>query len=99
MPSYLVESYLANSAAELADARTRARRAAELDDGVRYVRTTYLPEDELVLHVFQASSDDVLRRAAALAALPYERISPAVEDGDASAMRRRATTHRKEEGQ
>ena len=80
MPSYLVESYLTDSSAAVADARERAQLAAELGSGVRYVRTTFLPGDETVLHVFEAASADALERAARLAALAHERIVEAVED-------------------
>jgi hypothetical protein len=81
VPSYLVESYLADSPAAAADAEARARLAAELDDGVRYVRTTFLPADELVMHVFEAASADAVRCAAGRAGLPYERVVEAVEGG------------------
>jgi hypothetical protein len=77
MPSYLVESYASGSAA--ADQRERARRAAELGTGVRYLRTTFLPGDETVLHAFEAASPESLREAAHAAELPYERIVEAVE--------------------
>jgi len=79
MPTYLVEAYGANSDNALADARERALRAAELAGEVRYLRTTYLPQDEVLLHAFEAPSRDVLGRAVRLAALPYERIVEAVE--------------------
>jgi hypothetical protein len=46
---------------------------------VRYVRTTFLPGDETVLHVFEAPSAGALARAGRLAALHYERIIEAVE--------------------
>jgi hypothetical protein len=78
MPSYLVESYGAGPAA-LQDARERARRAAALGDDVRYVRTTFLPGDETVLHLFEAPSLEALDDAGRRAALPFERIVEAVE--------------------
>jgi hypothetical protein len=77
MPSYLVESYAANGA--VADARAQARRAAELGMDVRYVRTTFLPTDEVALHLFEAPSIAALRHAGNLAALRYERIVEALE--------------------
>jgi len=77
MRSYLIESYAAESLVE--DQRRRARRAAELGTGVRYVRTTFLPGDETLLHVFVASSPDALRVAAREAALQVDRIVEAVE--------------------
>ncbi len=79
MPSYLVESYLADTPAALEDARERARRAAELAEGVRYVRTTFLPGDETILHLFEAPSAAVLDEAGRRAALQFERIVEAVE--------------------
>ena len=77
MPSYVIESYAAGSVVQ--DQQERARLAAELGTGVRYVRTTFLPEDETLLHLFEATSPDALRRAARDAALAYERIVEAVE--------------------
>ena len=84
MPSYLVESYLADSPQAVDDARKRARRAAELGAGVRYLRTTFLPGDETILHLFEAPSAAVLDDAGRRAALPFERIVEAVEGSDDS---------------
>jgi hypothetical protein len=89
MPNYLVESYLADTPAAVEEARERARSLADDGDGVRYVRTTFLPDDETVLHVFEAASAEALERAARLAALEYERIVEAVErSADGGAARR-----------
>lgn len=77
MRSYVVESYGAGNVVQ--DQRDRARLAAELGTGVRYVRTTFLPSDETLLHVFEATSPDALRAAAQDAALQFERIVEAVE--------------------
>ena len=52
---------------------------ATLGDGVRYVRTTYVPEDEVVLHLFEAPSAEALRTAGRTAALEFERIVEAQE--------------------
>lgn len=79
MPSYLVESYANDSPAVLADARGRARRTAELGAGIRYLRTTFLPRDETLLHLFEAPSLEALDVAGRLAALRFERIVEAVE--------------------
>jgi hypothetical protein len=78
VPSFLVEAYGAGPSA-VDDARTRARRTAELGDGVRYLRTTYLPSDEVVLHLFEAPSAATLDAAGRRAALQFERIVEAVE--------------------
>jgi hypothetical protein len=77
MPSYLVESYATKSGVE--SDRERARLTAELGTGVRYVRTTFLPADETILHLFEATSAEVLRRAARRAALQCDRIVEAIE--------------------
>jgi hypothetical protein len=77
VPSYLVESYAA--AVTVDEARRRARRAAELEEGVRYLRTTFLPHDETILHLFEAPSATVLERAGRLAMLEFDRIVEAVE--------------------
>ena len=79
MPSYLVESFAAGSVVE--SHRERARRAAELGTGIRYIRSTFLPGDETVLHLFEATSAEALRRAAQNAALQYDRIVEAIERG------------------
>lgn len=79
MPSYLVESYVARSPAALEASRERARKAAELGAGVLYVRSTYLPGDEVALHLFEAPSIEALDAAGRSAALEFERIVEAVE--------------------
>lgn len=79
MPSYLVEAYSAGSEAAVADAKERAHRTAELAEGVRYVRTTFLPDDETILHLFEAPSASAIDEAGRRAALQFERIVEAVE--------------------
>jgi hypothetical protein len=59
--------------------RERARLAAKLGTDVRHLRTTFLPGDETLLHVFEAESPEALREAARTAELPYDRIVEAVE--------------------
>jgi hypothetical protein len=77
VPTYVVESYAAVGG--VGSQRERARLAARPGSGVGYVRTTFLPGDETVLHVFDAASVEALRRAIQDAALPYDRIVEAVE--------------------
>jgi hypothetical protein len=79
MPSYLVESYLPAQPKLLAEARSRARRAAELAPGVRYLRTTFLPEEETCFHLFEAPSATALGEAARRAQLGHTRIVEALE--------------------
>jgi len=82
MPRFVVESY--SSGAGIDEARDRARRTAELADGVTYLRTMFLPADETVLHVFDAPSAEVLGEAGLSAALPFQRIVEAVEASEPS---------------
>ena len=79
MKTYLVESYVARSSAALEASREKARATAELSVGVRYVRTTFLPTDEIALHLFEAPSVEALDRAGRLASLQFERILDAVD--------------------
>ena len=69
MPSYLVETYLARGdQRRRASWERRARSAAEdlttRGTGVRFIRSLYVPEDEISFFVFDAPS----RRDVALAA-------------------------------
>ena len=77
MPTFIVESYGAESA--VADQRTRAAEAAELGAEIRYIRTTIVPGDQTLLHLFEAASPDALRGAVALAGLDCDRIVEVVE--------------------
>lgn len=77
MPSYFVESYASDSGVD--EARARARLAGDLGPGIRYVRTTFLPGDETIFHMFEAPSLEALRDAGHRAALHYQRIVEAVE--------------------
>jgi hypothetical protein len=89
MPNYVVESYLVNTPAAVTEARQRARSLADDGLGVRYVRTTFLPDDETILHVFEAPSLAAMRRAAGRADLQYERIVEAVESTASSPSQER----------
>jgi hypothetical protein len=84
MPTYLVEAYMPRSHAhEARAAGRRARVAAEelSREGipVRYVRTTFLPDDETCFHLFEAVSADAVEEVARRAELGRARVVPAVE--------------------
>jgi hypothetical protein len=84
MPRYLVESYLPRTrAAQLASTKERARRSAEAmsDEGVsvRHVRSTFLADDEVCLHLFDAPSAGAVEEVSRRAAIEYDRIVEAVE--------------------
>jgi hypothetical protein len=81
---YLVEAYVPRSRAREARAAGRDARAAteELSrEGttVRYVRTTFLPNDETCFHVFEAASEEAVGEVCRRAGLRSARIVPAVE--------------------
>lgn len=83
MPCYLVERYLLQMTSEpLATTARRAKQAAEQLSGrgttVRYLHSTFLPQDEMCLCLFQAGSARAVAEANEAAGLPYERISEAI---------------------
>jgi hypothetical protein len=84
VPTYLVETYMPRSHAQGARAAGRRAEAAaeELSrEGtpVRYVRTTFLPDDETCFHVFVAESTDSIEAFSRRAALGDVRVVRAVE--------------------
>jgi hypothetical protein len=79
MPSYLIEGYLPRSrAAELTDAVARFRRTAErlTAEGVpvRHVRSSFLPTDELFMHLVEAQSAEAAGELTKRAGIAPERI-------------------------
>jgi hypothetical protein len=78
MPTFLVESYLPQSASAHEEAPESARLAAELANkegvAVRYLRTTLLPSDETCFHLFEAASIAVVEAVAARAGLACDRV-------------------------
>jgi DNA-binding CsgD family transcriptional regulator len=84
MPHYLVESYTANSSDAVDEALERAGSVDNEQAGIRYVRTTFVPGDEMVLHMFEAPSAEALDEAGRAVALPCDRIVEAVEGPPAS---------------
>ena len=84
MRGYLVEVYVPRTRAGEAHASgCRARAAAEelsLEGAsIRYVRTTFLPDDEMCFHHFEASSSEHVAEACRRAELDHARIVLAIE--------------------
>jgi hypothetical protein len=52
----------------------RAREAAEQSTAVRFVRSIFVPEDEMCFFVFEAESADAVALLAEQAALPIDRV-------------------------
>jgi hypothetical protein len=83
--TYLIETYLPRSrVAELevraADLRAAVLELREAGARIRYVRSTFLPEDETCFHVVEGSSRRVVQTAIAHANLAADRISEAVDE-------------------
>jgi hypothetical protein len=84
MPRYLVETYIPRSRA--GEARAAGRRitaiAEELSrEGtpVRYIRTTFLPDDETCFHSFEAVSANAVEEVSRRAKLGRARVVRALE--------------------
>ena len=87
MATYVVEAYLPNSAAARELARRAARRLAEASDGISYVRSVFLPDEETVFHVFEAPSPEDVIDAAVKAELAVDHIAAAIEGSSDDAGR------------
>jgi hypothetical protein len=71
---YLLETYLARSqSAGLTELDKRLRQAAQ-GQPVRYLRTTYLPEDETCFHYIEAPTAAAAERFAEHAQLAIDRV-------------------------
>jgi hypothetical protein len=86
VPSYLVETYLARgSAGDRYENDRLARSAAEAltreGTRVRFVGSTFVPEDEMCVYTFDASSSRDAARAAERAGLDAMRVVEAVSSG------------------
>lgn len=83
VPNYIVETYVPQGREEVDRAAARARDAAESLTGegtaIRFLRSTFVPADELCFFVFEAESSEVVGEATARAAIAVERIVEAVE--------------------
>ena len=84
VPRYLVESYIPRSRPRQAhaagrDARTAAEELVREGTHVRYVRTTFLPDDETCFHIFEAASEEAVGEACRRAGIDTGRIVPAIE--------------------
>jgi hypothetical protein len=83
MPNYLVEGYFPRSrASELAGLIARLRVAADAltaeGTHVCHVRSSFLPGDELLLHLLKAESAEAAGEATRRAGIAPERIAEAL---------------------
>jgi hypothetical protein len=84
MPSYIAESYLSRTRrAELASQATQARDAAIAlaAEGleVAYLRSAFVPEDEVCVHWFIAPSPATVTELGRLAKLEFDRVIEELE--------------------
>lgn len=84
MPVFMVERSLAGiSMDDLGHAQKAAiSKAAEMTASgseVRYIRTTFTPEDSRCMCLFEADSSEDVRRLNDDALLPYDRVVPAMD--------------------
>ena len=84
MPSFILETYVARlPAGGLEDLVARARGATG-GTAVTHVRSYFVPEDDMCMHVFEGPSVAAVRAIAATAGLEPERIVQTVgEHADA----------------
>jgi hypothetical protein len=77
MPEYLVERYasrLRDAEISSDDLQRWAQRVTEEGTPVHYVRSIFVPGDEICMWLFRGPSGDAVRRLMELAGVPYERI-------------------------
>ncbi len=84
MPVYMVERSLGGiSMEDLAAAQRTAIRTAEdysrQGTPMRYIRSTFAPEDGRCMCLFEADSADEVRRLNDEAKIPYTRVVPALD--------------------
>lgn len=81
MPRYLLEAYVGDTASAQSEVVERASAVSSFGADIRHIRTTFVPEDQIVLHVFEAPSAGALRRAGNRAGLRFERLVEAFDAG------------------
>ncbi len=84
MATFLVERTLPGLTLELLAEAHRClqeavRRVSGSGEEVRYVRCTYLPEEQRMLCLFEAATADGVRRVNEIAQMPFRRVAPASE--------------------
>ena len=95
MPSFLAETYLARPGkARLRSAqraRAAAKKLAEHGTRIRFVRSIYVPNDEISFLVFDVISADAVEDACNRAGLRFERVVEAVESPTSASRKIRRT--------
>ena len=80
MSEFIVEVYVPRTGDPgTAGVREAAEEEARCGTPVRYLRAILVPEDETCFLLFDAGSVDAVRAVVTRAAVPFERISAAIE--------------------
>ena len=58
---------------------SKCRELSDSGTNVRYIRTTFAPEDGRCMCLFEAESSEDVKRANDEAGLPYDRVVPAMD--------------------
>jgi hypothetical protein len=87
MTEFLVEAYLSRIAtaghAPPSQAVSQAAKAVTREGTpVRFLRTIFVPAEEICFYLYEAASVEAVREAAGRAGLEFERVTEAVSDGD-----------------
>jgi hypothetical protein len=80
VPLFLVESSVSTDPDAFDSACDGAQRTAATDERVTHVRSTFLPGGGVVLHLFDAPSEETLEAAGRRAGLELRRIVETVAD-------------------
>lgn len=83
MGEFLVELYVSrtdDAAVErgAAKARRAAQRLTREGTPVRYLRSIFVPEDEICFYLYEAETAESVREAARRAELPFERVTAVI---------------------
>ncbi len=89
--TYLLEGYERRGPTGLDDLEARCRAAAAGSDGVRYVRSILVPEDETCFHLFEGSSAEAVRKVGAEAGLDPLRVVACLAVGSIQECNREGT--------
>ena len=79
MRTFIAETFVPRERSD--EVAVVSERLAGLDDAmpVRYVRTTFVPGDEVCFHVFEAESADDVKRVADRLGIELDRVAEARE--------------------
>jgi hypothetical protein len=87
MTEFLVEAYMSRVAtaghpARVQDVSQAAEQLTREGMPVRFLRTIFVPAEEICFYLYQASSVEAVREAAGRAGLEFERVTEAFTGGE-----------------